>query len=684
MMFFNPRYRPIDNPNAPAKISFKEEKEKAEKKRLEKERPDSDEVYCIFKKKFFEKTDETPQALPMDEFRQELAEEERKGLRSVFDTDYDKMQRQFKIGIKHLKNDPWGSKLYKSIKKLWDTYEEIYDLVNAEKSDHKTMRLIHKKLTFALDEFKKLKESNPLLPGTNLPIEMLHQSFQDLAYQVTKQAKGMQVHQKIGKHAVTHWIKNEKNKPTLLENDPTRYSASYLANHVEEAFFHMPAHHWDTPLDYLAWVVKHFKEFLFALLDKKVPGCDRFYNSSHYNNVTTCAGFFGINGKDENIIQQNMGPGSMNNPVLAEASLASAKRKRVPVVSVNLQFRGHKGEEARLGKDRDLAEKSLASQKTGDEMLAYTVVGMTLDGLAKGKDGFGEITTVKDFHDKLRDKLIDKNGQNNCLKIPEDIRKYIGFALPATLYTDSGEAIERAITTSQHIFEEALGTGPLNPYKDKKQNARLCGTMAACFSALLSIQMLVKLGITLDDLPKKEEQPIHAIIERNCKQCADRGPVANAALIAFVQMIANENEAGAFTAEDIVLFDGILLGRAEIASDRKMVENRRETFIDLLKIIGEKNKVTGEENDKAVAMLLKQFAVTELLKNSVDHEKFLVKGPPIQFFTGLEPTASTDDESLFTDNTSRSQTPQRRRRKNLSESYSYNSSEQISLLTDVE
>jgi len=94
----------------------------------------------------------------------------------------------------------------------------------------------------------------------------------------------------------------------------------------------------------------------------------------------------------------------------------------------------------------------------------------------------------------------------------------------------------------------------------------------------------MKLGITLEGLPQeRKELLISATLERACKQCADRGPLANGVLIAFTKMI----EKGTLDKQDVEQIIGLLVGRAMLAGpDRKMVKGRRQPFIDLFRIIG--------------------------------------------------------------------------------------------------
>lgn len=473
-----------------------------------------------------------------------------------------------------------------SLKKLVEACQEIKDLLERESGDFEKMQLLREKLRSALAYFEKhqksIEKNKEAFDGTGM---VCSRFLQYLVYQMRTQVDGMTISKEIGKFALEEWVpKNENNVPPTNSDGSPKNSYQQLADEVEAVFQNNPADHWDDNFHYLGWVLKHIGEFFFALIDNKIRGCHKFYNSNVRGNIDMWFGnlvFNGKEGKKPVHLHTHLGAGPMNDPVFVRAQIAWQKYIGMPHIIHTLEFNQKKGERARLKEMRDFAA----------EHPLVTMMGTTHDGsIAKGKKNFKQIQSVAEFHQKLAKEL---NNVKSLRNIPDHIKDYIGFAFP-NCFTDDEvrEVLSETLQTSKKAFEAALGTREFNP--DKKQNTRLCAAMTTGFNTLLTLKIQMKLAEHLQE-PKFEYQDpaareiITATVERACKQCADRGPLANATLLAFTKMIANKT--GELELSDKQEIIGLLIGRAMFAGpDRKMVKGRREAFIDLFRIIGNNPK----------------------------------------------------------------------------------------------
>ncbi len=396
------------------------------------------------------------------------------------------------------------------------------------------------------------------------------QFLEAISYQITTQVEGMSILESMGEQALKWCIDNPSTGVDVV-------SIKDIAKHVEEAFYRNPAKDWDTTPRWLKWVGKNPKEALFAQLDNYIPGCHVFYNSHDQGNVNITFGQF-IVGKlgDDGYkkIRMYIGAGAMNDPVISEAAMKWGTRKGEIHVAHTLEYPDKKGETARLEKLRDLIKRinhSFKKLHKDIKRLAVYLVGTTHDGkIEKGKGKFRKIKTVEDFHTKL-----SEVGLKRQRKI-KDIKNYEGFALPRPLLSD--QDIDAAIKGSQLALEAALGTDELNTNSKAEYNQRLCSAMLANFNAFLDVKILINLGNM-----RANGEISEATYSMVCKQCFDRGPLANAILLTYVKLIEN----GKVNATDEKQILGILMRTMMGGGDRKMVKNRRQTFIDLCEIVGE-------------------------------------------------------------------------------------------------
>jgi hypothetical protein len=489
---------------------------------------------------------------------------------------------------------------------------EIVDLLlqKPEEITHEKIQSIREKLSLALTFFKE-NETAILTPSCPSSHDSLDSSLvpflkktpiiidflQCLAYQIKTQSKGMQVFEDIGTHATSYWL-HKNNEPLIDNKKSSSVSAKTFADHVEEAFKNMPADHWDSPLNWLVWAFKNIAEAFYALIDNLIPGCHVFYNSYDRGNADMCLGDFVV---AEQNIRTNVGPGPMNDPSLTDAAISQASKSNVLYGIHFLENHHKRGEATRLCRMRDL-DKKHTSDLDKNRLPNVLVMGTPLDGkIAKGRKNFANIQSVKKFHEELSKELTG-NQLIGKRKIPPNVKHYEGFAIDENLlseqdFKDVIDASEAAFTAA---FTAALPQENLNPYKDKTQNKRLCSALLAGFTGFLTLKILMKLGNKLKDFKDLNQnelvKDVSAVLERECKQCADRGPVINAIIIAFTKMIEN----GKLQVTDEKQLMGLLIGRSMIAGpERKMVKGRRETFIDLFKIIG--------NNEQAFIQKLQEF-----------------------------------------------------------------------------
>ncbi len=116
---------------------------------------------------------------------------------------------------------------------------------------------------------------------------------------------------------------------------------------------------------------------------------------------------------------------------------------------------------------------------------------------------------------------------------------------------------------------------------EQKQNERLSKALTLGFTGFLVLKTLMKFGENLD--PEKVVGEVMATMGQACKQDVDRGPIVNAITIAFIQMASQ----GKLTELDAKQILGIVLGRALLVDNRRMVKSRLEPLLDLLHLIGQ-------------------------------------------------------------------------------------------------
>lgn len=411
------------------------------------------------------------------------------------------------------------------------------------------------------------------------------QFLEALSYQMMTQVEGMSILQGIGRQVLSGC-------ETPIPDDG-KISETQLADYVEEAFHRMPAHDWNTPWHCFKWAISNLKEAFLAYVDNSVPGGHALYNSHDRGNVNITYGHFEVDGKK---IQTHIGPGLMNDPLISEAAMAWGARKGEIQVAHTLETNEKKGEWRRVKGLKALIEKIAVVFK---EAKVYFMATSHDGEIEKGKGKFSDIQTSKQFHDQLA-----KAGWAKQRKI----ENYKGFNLPEPLLSDKD--IDTAITFSKECFAAALSPfdtacqdldseefklryieEDLNPHHIEEYNQRLCSAMLTCLNTFLEMTMLINLGKML-----KENNITGATYSLVCKQCFDRGPLANATLIAFVKFF----EKGTLTKKDVEQIIGLLTGRSIMGGgDRKMVTNRRQTFIDLFRIIGNKRRISQGRGDKA-------------------------------------------------------------------------------------
>jgi hypothetical protein len=584
-----------NNSYAQSRMEYRTEKAR-QKKHREKNPSVLDGV--IIQKKAWKRVNDAPnRPLPMREIRDTLAQKRHEAAKVALTTQmpaannetigqilhgFDTYKNNLKAGTYPKAKETLQSEKFYYTNELAKACREIKEILENpnESIDHKKMQLLREKLSSALT-FSNIHCKDIQYPG-------LVEFLQCLTYQIKTQAEGMEVLETIGGHALKHWRQGDG-------NDERLNFAQQLADDVEEVFHHMPADHWDGPLNWFIWAIKNIAEAFLAFIDNRISGCHPFYNSYERGNVDMWMGDFIVNGKK---IRTHIGGGPMNDPTLIKAQVAWERKMGIPHVIHTLEYNAKKGEIARLKEMRDLTA-NCPNNAVGNGPL-LSLMATPYDGkIAKGQKNFANIQKVKDFHEKLQQELIDELGHKKAIStIPEDIKKYNGFALPDHLLDE--QDIKDTIKASQAAFLKTLEDKDLNSYRDEKQNARLCAAMLAGFNAFLAIKVMMKLGDKLNGLPAdRKEQFIHAILERECKQCADRGPLANAVIIAFTKMI--ESEDGKLEEQDKKQIIGLLVGRAMIAGpDRKMVKNRRGAFIDLFRIIGKNPDGFAQELKKLV------------------------------------------------------------------------------------
>jgi hypothetical protein len=528
----------------------------------------------LFKDTVFTPTDKKIKPFDLTQVNEQIAEKTRDAVSGV-------------LGFNGygLKNPTLGNQLDADIKALDSEKKTIKD--DADKSMFVLLRgfitsikkAIEKPVKqFSIDDVHSLRtnvRSALNLMKNNEALFKKYEGFaqflEALSYQITTQVEGMSILESMGEQALAWCIDN----PSTGDGD---VSIATIANHVEEAFYRMPADDWDTIPRWFKWVKSNPQETLFAQLDNHIPGCDVLYNSHNQGNVNV---FYGqcIVGKlgDEGYkkIRMYIGAGAMNDPVISEASMRWGTRKGEIHVAHTLEYPDKKGEKARLEKLRDLINRindSFKNLHKDLKRLAVYLVGTTHDGkIENGKGEFSKIKNVDDFHTKLYE-----IGLKRQRKIG-NIKTYEGFALPRPLL--SNKDIEDALKHSQEALEAALGTDELNPYSKAEYNQRLCSAMLANFNAFLDVKILINLGNM-----RANGEISEATYNMVCKQCFDRGPLANAILLTYVKLIEKDD----LDANDEKQILGILMRTMMGGGDRKMVKNRRQTFIDLFKIVGKK------------------------------------------------------------------------------------------------
>lgn len=391
------------------------------------------------------------------------------------------------------------------------------------------------------------------------------QFLEALSYQITTQVEGMSILESMGEQALA-WC----NDPSIGDG---AVSIAKIASHVEEAFHHFPAKDWDTTSRWLKWVKSNPQEAFFAQLDNHIPGCHVLYNSHNQGNVNVFYGQCKVGKLGDDgykIIRMYIGAGAMNDPAISEAAMKWGTRKGEIHVAHTLEFKEKKGEASRW-----LGLKALI-EKINDivKRVAVFFVSTTQDGtIEKGKGKFSKIASVEDFHENLK-----ATGWAKQREI-KDIKDYEGFDLPRKLLSD--DDIDEAFEFSEKALKAALSETGLNKNSTAKYNQRLCSALLANFNAFLEVKMLINLGNM-----RAENEISEATYSMVCKQCFDRGPLANAILMAYVKLLDDDNN-GKLYARDEKQILGLLAGRTMMGGgDRKMVKNRRQTFIDLFNIIG--------------------------------------------------------------------------------------------------
>jgi hypothetical protein len=507
-------------------------------------------------------------------------------------------------GITHTadKNNPDYTKLRNSCL-------EIVKILQTEKGQvtPKQMQLLREKLSDALyqtrvktsllscvkapgfNDRKQVHISNvELSPEFGIPlVKFLH----CLSYQIKTQTEGMGVLEEIGNYALREY----RTTGDAIE-DTQPVTAKQLADDVEEVFHNMPADSWDRVKNWLIWALKNLAEALSAFLDGHTSKGHHSYNSYKQGNVDMWIGDFEVKGQK---IHTHIGgsPTMHRNTQLTKAQIAweNAQGNLVHVIHP-LESNRTPGESARM---EEIGNLDRGHQKDKIQNLPLlTVMATPVDGkFAHGKENFAHIQSVDQYYEELEkeftgEKLTSKRA------IPENMRDYDGFAIPENLL--NAEEIKEVIVASKEAFKAVMPEETLNSYHDKKQHERLCTAMLVGFTGFLSIKMMMKLGDQLKGMNDVDTaKTISATLERECKQCADRGPLINATIIAFTKMIEN----GKLDGRDQKQITGLLVGRAMIAAgERKMVKNRREAFIDLFKIIGR-----DSEKEKIFVAKLQQF-----------------------------------------------------------------------------
>ncbi len=399
------------------------------------------------------------------------------------------------------------------------------------------------------------------------------QLLQALSYQIKTQVKGMSILQMVGSEALS-WCKDSDHPVT----------AKSLSNRVEEVFYRMPVHDWDSFFHMIKWIVSHPKQAFFGFIDQNIPGAHVHYNSYDQGNIDIAYGYIQV---DDKKIQMQMGAGLMNDRPLSAAAMDWGILKGDVQVAGTLEHHGE-GEHARLSGLQELVDEKNKRRNSP----AVILKGATHD---KKFNNFQDIKTIKGFHEELMKEGLDRQN-----RIPKLIKDYMGYVIPKGLL--SKEDISNAIAFSVQALTAALGNGELkSDFVGKHHHQRLCSAMMTCFNAFLDIQMLINLGKML-----KDDEISGATYSTVCKQCFDRGPLANATLIAFVKLIEN----GELEVEDENQVVSILTGRTIMGgADRKMIKDRRQAFIDLFKIIGH----TGE-GEKGFIQALKEFVGETTIK----------------------------------------------------------------------
>ncbi len=530
----------------------------------------------IFAPKVFENPQTGSSIVPFDltEIRNNIAQKTQQAVKKVLSFKaYDSPTKQASMTLtKKLKEDKIG--FIKDINSLRDADPAMFAVGYQFMEFIGNIKKILEKDRFNFDDVQGLRNhigSALTLMENNKALFEKYPSFsqllQALSYQIKTQVEGMSILENMGDRALS-WCKN----PTT-----EIVSATTLADHADEIFHLMPAHDWDSSWHWIKWAICNLYEAFTALIDNLISG-GNVYNSYATGNVDITYGHFLVGDKK---IRMHIGAGLMNDPALSEAALQWGDLKGEVQIAHSLEFNEKEGEKSRLLKLNGVIDKINEDSTTPNAFF----VGTTHDGkIAKGKGEFSNIVSVSDFHDKLK-----KEGLALQRKI-KNIQSYKGFALPEQLL--SPDEINDALEFSKKAMKAALFETNLNQHSTKKYNERLCSALLANFNTFLEIKILIKLGGM-----KKEGKISDATYSLVCKQCFDRGPLANATLLAFVKLIEKDE----LNAEDEKQILGLLAGRTIMGGgDRKMVKSRRQAFIDLFRIIG--------RNQSGFVQQLREFA----------------------------------------------------------------------------
>ncbi|MBS0649980.1 MAG: hypothetical protein JSR93_02350 [Verrucomicrobia bacterium] len=396
-------------------------------------------------------------------------------------------------------------------------------------------------------------------PSNKPGVPQLQRFLQALSYQINTQSEGMEEIEEIGSKALAEFCQVND----LM--DDAKITAKNISDWTATIFLNLKADKWDTPIDYFCWALKNFLRFILAFIDNWITGAHSLYNSYALGNANMWIGDIQI--KESAAVHFNLGP-SPTTDALFEAQLEWEESQGIKHIQHTLEYNHRRGESARLCKMRDLQKEK-----------KIDLIGTPLDGpIAKGKDTFQNITSVDDFHDKLKDAV--KTGS-----IPDSISEYNGFANSILNDTDINEVIDASKAAFNELIKKDGGHFQSKHQADRLRNAMLLG-----FTGFLALKTLIKFG---ENLSREEST---ATMGQACKQDVDRGPIVNAITIAYMQLIKNDS----LNIKDAKQLIGLVVMRALMVDGRQMVKSRLNVFLDFFDLIS--------QNEVAFVNELKKFA----------------------------------------------------------------------------